>query len=68
MAYTTLTCSSVGAAPTRSCTFQMQRTPELRFCATLGREPEVEPALIYLLHAYELLMELHTSGRYRKDA
>jgi hypothetical protein len=31
---------------TRSSTFQMQRTPELRFSATLGEEPEVEVVLV----------------------
>jgi hypothetical protein len=29
-----------------SSAFTMQRTPELRFSATLGQEPEVELALV----------------------
>ena len=31
---------------TCSCTFQTQHTPELRFSATLGEEPEVELKLV----------------------
>ena len=35
------------ADPTSSSSaFQMQRIPELRFSATLGKEPEVELALV----------------------
>ena len=46
MAYAIVTCSSVEAAPTRSYSFHMQRTPELHFSAILGEHSEVELALV----------------------
>jgi hypothetical protein len=34
------------AGSSRSYSFQMQRTSEFRFSATLGQEPEIELALV----------------------